>query len=158
MRGDERVGSIEIAWNDRYDDFKKLYEGFSASKGEVLRKLRPILKQMLQVGDMIASLFERYRIGSVPEHMLVSELERLQPSVSTLYHQSCHLPMPPDDVKDFDQVCHNIFAHVDNMVLPFSDLGRHRWEPNRRDSLLEMFVRHYKREKERLRFEEDKLD
>jgi hypothetical protein len=157
LHGNEQLGEIEIDWNERYTELKQFYSGLSASKGELLGRLRPILRQMLAWGDEISERFHQYRSGILSDAAFTAELERLWPKITELYQKSGDLPMPPDDLKDYDQVCHSIFAYVDNMVLPFSDLGRGRWNKEQRDALMDLAIRNFKRDVARLQFEEEKI-
>jgi hypothetical protein len=157
QKGDEQYHDIQITWNGRYEELKKLYEGYSAPKGELLKRLRPILKRMLILGDAIVERFALYQRGDVSEQEFARYVEDVEPEVTELYFASGDLPMTPDDLKDFDQTCHNIFATIHNLVLPFSDIGNDCWSTSQRDGLLDVQVRAYRREKERLRFEEDKI-
>ena len=157
MKGDEQLDEIEISWNDNYAFMKDFVRSVSAPKGEVLTKLRPILRRMLELGDMAVGLFSRYAQGDLSDAAFTRRMEALQPAVAELYHQSGDLPMPPDDVKDYDEVCHSVFAFVDNLYLPFSELGRGKWNTAQRDGLLKVSIKGYLKDKDRLRYEEEKM-
>jgi hypothetical protein len=157
LQGDEEFEEIQIAWNGKYEELKTFFKSRSAPKGAVLARLRPILREMLKLGDKGMQLFAAYRASVLNDAAFSNTMEELQPAVRELYLQSGDIPMPPDDVKDYNQVCDNIFAQVDNMFLPFSDEGRGKWDQPQRDGLIAMAIRHYQKEKERLRFEEEKL-
>lgn len=157
LQGDERLDGIEIAWNDKYEFMKNFARGFSAPKGEVLARLKPILKRMLILGDTIVSLYNSYERGQISDAAFSRQMEEMEPEVSELYSRSGDLPAPPHDAKDYAQVCHSLFGDVDNLCLPFSVLGRGTWNTAQRDGLIKGSIRNYLKNKERLRFEEEKL-
>lgn len=157
MQGDERIGDIEVAWNKNYEFMKDLVRSFSASKGEVLAKLRPVLKRMLELGDVAVDLFSSYRQGDLSNAAFSRRMEEFQTEVNELYLRSGNLPMPPDDVKDYDEVCHSLFGHVDNLYLPFSELGRDTWNTAQRDGLLYGTIKRYVKDKARLQYEDEKM-
>lgn len=156
VKGEELFG-IQIVWNERYEELKKFFEGRSASKGDFLAKLRPVLQRTLFLGDHLVQLFNRYRAGEISDVVFSREAEKVQPDVSELYRASGSLPMPPDDVKDYHRVCATIFAVVDNMVLPFSESGKGHWKVPQRDVIIRMNMEDYERAKQRLVFEEEKI-
>jgi hypothetical protein len=157
MKGDERVEDIEVTWNPNYDWMKDFMRSRSASKGAVLARLRPILKRMIELGDAAIVLFASYVHGELSDGKFSHTMQTLRPEVNELYSRSGDLPNPPDDVKDYDQICHSLFADVDNLYLPFSEQGRTTWTTSQRDALLALGIKTYMKNKERLKYEEEKL-
>lgn len=156
-KGDDEQSGIQIMWNDRYEELREFLNGRSASKGDFLAKLRPVLQRTLVLGDHVLQLFNRYRTGAISDLVFSREAEKVQPEISDLYRASGSLPMPPDDVKDYYRVCATIFALVDNMVLPFSELGKEHWKVQQRDAIIRSNAEDYERAKQRLHFEEEKI-
>lgn len=157
MQGDEQLDEIEISWNPNYGFMKEFVRSVSAPKGEVLAKLRPIVNRMLELGDTAVTLFARYAKGALSNAEFTRQMQALQGEVGGLYQQSGDLPVPPHDVKDYDEVCHSLFATVDNLYLPFSERGLRTWNTVQRDGLLSGTIKSYLKDKHRLGYEEEKM-
>jgi len=157
LDGNDRIGDIQIAWNDQYDGVKDFIEEHSTGKDEFLEQLCRIKSPMIGLGDKAIDLFTRYQHDTLSETSLISEMQSLQGNADTLYRDSGNLPFPPSDCKDYDQVCQSIFARIHNMFLFFSENGVKKWEKPRRDWLMQNTIRGYLEDLQRLDFEERKI-
>lgn len=157
MTGDEQLGAISVEWNAQYEQRKELYARYEAPKGEVLSRIRPVLRRMMEIGDHTARLFDAYKRGEITPAAFERHMVSGVPEVSELYMASGDLPAPPEDLKDYDRVCHQLFSEVDNMYLFFTELANGKWSQSNRDSLIQAAIKRYERDKLRLEFEEEKI-
>ncbi|MDB4948944.1 MAG: hypothetical protein JWM27_1593 [Gemmatimonadetes bacterium] len=157
MQADEVVKDIRIAWSEDYEWKKRLLQGLSASKGELLSALKPIVTRMVALGDFAEQMFVAYVTRSVSEEEFATKMTLWQPEVSELYDKSGDLPMPPEDMKSYDEVCASLFATVDNLFLPFGESTRTQVSSRQRDLLLAGQFERYAEQRKALEYEERKM-
>jgi len=157
LNSNEKLGDIEILWNDDYISHKNFFESLSGTKEEVLGAIRPILNEMVESAKLAIEHFEEYRRGNISEDELILRMQKMEPRVTELYLQSGNIPMPPEDCKDYDQACQNIFATVHNMFLYYSERGLEKWPKQNRDWLMQDTIKRFYDDMGRIRFEESKI-
>lgn len=157
LNGNERLGDIEIFWNDDYKSHKNFFESHSGTKKEVLEAIRPILNDMLELVKQAIEYFEEYRCGKISEEVFISKMQKMEPRVTELYFQSGNIPMSPEDCKDYDQACQNIIATIHDMFLYYSKRGLETWPKRNRDWLMQDTVKRFYDDMKRIGFEESKI-
>ncbi len=81
----------------------------------------------------------------------------MEPIVTELYHQFGNILIPPEDCKDYDQACQNIFATIHNMFLYYSKRGLETWPKSNRDWLMQDTIKEFYDDWKRIEFEESKI-
>jgi hypothetical protein len=158
MKGHEQVEDIQVSWNDSYEEMKSFFAHHTAEKGEVLEKLEPLIGRAVEIGRQISNWFDRFQSGTLSEEALIELIQKASPEISRIYSASGNLPMPPQDLEDYKEVCQSIFAHVDNMRLYFSNEGLAQWPSKNRLALLQMSLGGFARDTRRLQFEKEKVN
>jgi len=157
LDSNEKLGDIEVFWNDEYKSHKIFFESHFGTKEEVLEAIRPILHEMIKLAREAINYFEKYRREEISEDELILKMQEMEPIVTELYLQSGNIPMPPEDCKDYDQACQNIFATIHDMFLYFSKRGLERWPKQNRDWLMQDTIKRFYNDMERIRFEESRI-
>jgi hypothetical protein len=158
IRCDEQINGIGVAWSSDYQTMKDFYERHSGEKGEVLEQLQPLVTRSVEIGDQVERWLESYYRGQVSEQELIRLMQGVAEEVSKIYEASGNVPLPPDDLQDYEQVAQNIFAHLHNMCLYFTDQGLEQWSSAPRLALLTTSVQAFNRELERLRTETERIN
>lgn len=157
LSGTEQIDGIEISWNDSYKTYKDFFEGHAGSKEELIVSTGKLLMEAREVAEMVINQFIRYKQGSLSEDDLIKVIADLSPQIEDLYRKSGNSPLPPDDCKDYDQVCHNIFSTVHDFSLYFSEKGLETWPKNNREWLMQNTIKRYHEELKKLEYEESKI-
>jgi len=157
LDSNEKLGDIEVFWNDEYKSHKIFFESHFGTKEEVLEAIRPILHEMIKLAREAINYFEKYRREEISEDELILKMQEMEPIVTELYLQSGNIPMPPEDCKDYDQACQNIFATIHDMFLYFSKRGLERWPKQNRDWLMQDTIKRFYNDMEGIRFEESRI-
>ena len=157
LNGNEKLGDIEVFWNDDYKSHKNFFENSSGTKEEVLEAIRPILNEMVILAIQGINYFEEYKRGNISEDEFIIKMQKMKPRVTELYLQSGNIPMPPEDCKDYNQTCQNIFATIDNMFLYYSKRGLETWPKRNRDCLMQDTIKRFFDDWKRIGFEESKI-
>ena len=84
-------------------------------------------------------------------------MQEMEPRVTELYHRSGNIPMPPEDCKEYDRACQNLFATIHDMFLYYSKKGLEIWPKENRDWLMQDTIKRFYNDLERIRFEESKI-
>ena len=158
LKGNERMGEIDILWNDGYRSIKEAYENHFGTKEEVLSSVQKILKGMVYSAKQAIKCFEEYKSGSISERDFISKMQEMEPNVRKLYHESGNIPHPPLDLEDYDDACQNIFATIDNMFLYYSESGLEKWPRKNRDWLMQDSIESYYGELKVIEVEEKKIN
>jgi hypothetical protein len=157
LNSNEKLGDIEVFWNDDYKSHKGFFESHSGTKEEVLEAIRPILNEMIELAREAINYFEKYRREEISEDEFILKMQEIAPRVTELYLQSGNIPMPPEDYKEYDQACQNIFATIHDMFLYYSKRGLETWSKQNRDWLMQETIKRFHDGMERIRFEETKI-
>ena len=157
LNGNEKLEGIEVLWNDDYKPFKNFFESHSGTKEEVLEAIHPILREMENLARQGINYFEEYMRGDISEDEFILKINKIEPKITELYHQSENVPMPPEDCKDYDQACQNIFATVTNMFLCYDKRGLEIWSKKNRIYLTQDAIKRFHDEWKRIELEENKI-
>ncbi|MCH7658905.1 MAG: hypothetical protein IIB05_11390 [Bacteroidetes bacterium] len=112
---------------------------------------------MKNLAELSIKKFTKYKQGDLSEEEHIKSMERLCPNIDELYYKCGNLPIPPDDCKDYEQVCQNIFAIIHDISLYYSKRGLETWPRNNREWLMQNTIKRYREELRKLDFEESKL-
>ena len=157
LKSNEKLEDIEVLWNDDYKSYKNLFESHSGTKEEVLETTHPILKEMVKLARQGINYFEEHKRGDISEDEFILKIKKVEPRITELYHQSGNIPIPPEDCKDYDQACQNIFATISNMFLCYDKRGLEIWSKRNRDLLTQDKIKRFYDEWKRIEFEESKI-
>ena len=81
----------------------------------------------------------------------------MEPIVTELYFQAGNIPMPPEDCKDYEQACQDIFATIHNMFVYYSKKGLEIWPKANREWLMKDTIKRFYNDLERIKIEGSKL-
>lgn len=157
LNGNEKLGDIEVFWNDNYKSYKNIFESRFGTKEEVLESIHTILNEMVELAKQAIDYFEEYRCRNSSEEEFISKMQKMEPKVIENLLQSGNIPMSPDDCKDYDQACQNIFGTIHNMFLYYSKGGLETWPKSNRDWLMEDTIKRFYNDWKRIEFEESKI-
>jgi len=157
LKGNEKLEDIEVLWNDDYKSYKNFFESHSGTKEEVLEAIHPILKEMVKLARQGINYFEEYKYENISEDEFILKVQKMEPRLTELYHQSGNIPMPPEDCKDYDKECQNIFTTICNMFLCYDKRGLEIWSKRNRDLLTQDTIKRFYDELKRIEFEESKI-
>jgi hypothetical protein len=158
LKGNEKVGDIEVLWNDDYKLDNKFFKRHFGTKEEVLGNIRPILNEMMKLAKQAIEYFEEYRGRNISEEKFISKMQKMEPRVTELYLGSGNIPMPPEDCKDYYQACQNIFAIIHDMFIYYSERGLETWPKRNRDLLMQDDKKRFDEGMDKISIEESKIN
>jgi len=158
LDGDELIEGISLKWNPMYEDMREFHSSHTASKGDALSVLEPLIHRAIELGRQAEHLIEDFEAGKVTIAQLDAEFTERVAEVQQVYKESGDLPFPPVDLEDYDQVCQSLFADVDNIYLGFTKLGREKWSTvEARVELAKTHLGSFREDLERWKFEQEKI-
>lgn len=158
LDGDEESAGIAIKWNSMYESMRDFHSSHSASKGDALKLLEPLINKAIKYGFKAEKLINRFDSGEIGQPAIERELIDRGLKVQQIYQKAGNLPYPPADLQDYDNVCQGLFADIDNIYLPFTELGRKRWPTfDQRIQLSRSYIGAFRKDFERWNFERGKI-
>jgi len=112
---------------------------------------------MLVLTNQAIEYYKRYCSGTLPEEEFIEMMQEIEPRITELYFQSGNIPMPPEDCKDYDQACQNVFATIHDIFLYYSKKGLETWDRKNRKILMDITLQRFYDDLERVKFEEKKI-
>ncbi len=157
LNGNEKLGNIEILWNDEYKPRKEFLQSHQGTKEAVLEAIRPVLSEMVKLAKRSIIYFKKYQSEDTSEEEFISAMQKMEPKITELLFQSDNIPLPPEDCKDYDQACQNIFVTIHNMFLYYSKRGLEKWPRQNRDWLMQDTIKRFYDDWSEIEFEERKI-
>jgi hypothetical protein len=158
LEGDEEISGISIKWNSMYESMRDFHSSNTASKGDALKILEPLIHEAIEYGKEGVVLIQRFDKGEINKSTIETELANRGDKVRGIYQKSGELPFPPADLQDYDQACQALFADIDNIYLPFTELGKKTWSTfDQRIQLSKSYIGAFEKDLERWNFEREKI-
>lgn len=157
LGGDDVIGDIEVIWNKSYESYRKFYKESQGTKEEVLDDLNNIMPKVIQYANTSIDSFEKYTQGLLSEQDLIKIMQNMQQEVRNLYIEFTDLPIPPEDLKNYMNICSNTIATIDNMFLYYSEKGINTWDGKSRKWQMEKSIKELKEILPVLEYEKRKI-
>ena len=157
MKPEEVIDGISIAWNESYQAMKEFNQEHTGSKGEILSLIEPMLQQAIDIFNKIVKHHECHDSGGISEDNLIGTMQELCPQLESIYMKAGDIPLPPDDLKDYDEVAQSIFALIDNICIYYSQDGLKSWPAKNRKILVKMAIEDINKDLKRLEYEKEKI-
>ena len=157
LKCNEKLGDIEILWNDEYKPYKDFYDSLRGTKEQVMNAINPILEELVTLAMRAITHFEEYSRGEISESKFISKMQKMEPKVTALYRKSGNIPEPPIECKDYNQACQNIFATISDMFLYYSKRGLETWSKKNRFFLMQDDIKRFYNGFKIIKIEESKL-
>jgi len=154
----ENLDEIDISWNKNYKSNKNVFNKHFGSKSEVIRAISSLLNPMVDLANEAISYFRKYQSGVISEDNFIQKMQSNGEKVNDLYHQSANIPFPPEDCKDFDQSCQNLFTTIHDIYLYYSQKGIETWSQSKRDWLMLDKIQQFEDDIKTVEFEKRKLN
>ena len=155
---DELNSDISIKWNSMYEEMKQFHLSQTISKGKNLELLEPLIHAAIKYGHKADEFVRLIDAGKISQSQLESEFSNMGIEVHQIYQKSGDLPLPFADLQDYDQVCQELFADIDNIFLPFNELGQKTWPTfDERIKVVRQYIKFFQKDFERWKFEREKI-
>lgn len=158
LGGDDAIGDIEISWNESYESYKKFYKENQGTKEEVLESINKIIPKVIQYANISIDSFEKYKNDLISEEDLIKTIQGRQQEVNDLYIKFTDLPIPPEDLKNYMNICSNTISTIDNMFLYYSERGINTWDSKSRKWQMEKSINEFKENLPILEYEKKKIN
>lgn len=158
LSGNDSVEDVEIIWNEAYESYKKYYKESQGTKEEVLEDINNIIPKAIQYANIAVDNFEKYTNGLISGVDLIKVMQDRQKEVNDLYIKFTDIPLPPEDLKNYMNICSNIISTIDNMFLYYSERGINTWDSKSRNWQMERFIREFKETLPILEYEKKKIN
>jgi hypothetical protein len=156
--GNDKVDKINIQWNKNYKIHKNVFEQHFGNKNEVIEANQNLLNIMIPLTNQTIELFKKYKEGNLSENELITLIQKMEPNINDAYNKANNIPFPPQDCRDYDQVCQELFLTLHNIFLIYSTKGLEIWSKSNREKLMRLNIKLFKENLEKLKIEERKIN
>ena len=106
---------------------------------------------MISLAEEIILIYNEYMNNEISETVLIREVSRVVPEISTLYYRETELDIPPDDMVERCNQCSLIAACIHDMTLYYSKETFLNRTPENRKSCMDISIDRYYKDLENLR-------
>lgn len=157
LTGEVSCDGIVIQWNDSYKETCNFHETYRLSKEVFLEQMIKILSPTPDIVLKIITIINDLVQQKITDEYYKTAMRNLEPELTALDEETRRMGLAPVECRDLCQSFLSLMAHVNNMVLPFSDRGLKTWDDSQRNLLLNNAIGYYVEEYRRFQFELDKV-
>ena len=142
------LNDIHIDIHSFYDTLKKLNLENSGTIKSVIQQIKEILASMISSAEEVIKHYNEYLNDSMTEEELYKRLESIIPTIDEYYTLSGNIDFAPEEIREFDQECQNIFATIHDLKLFYNKRYTVERTANNRKACMDMTIKNYYRELE----------
>jgi len=157
LNGNDRVNDIDISWNEGYESHKKIYRSYQGEKEEVLEVVNSLLVEFIEYANFAILNFAESREGIITEDKFLQEMRKIDHIVEKLFIESSDIPLPPNDIQDYVELCRQIFGVVYDMFLYFMERNEGKWTKDNQKNLMEKSIKEFNRLLPLVEYEKSKI-
>ncbi|WP_103108445.1 caspase family protein [Brevibacillus reuszeri] len=140
-----------------YDSLRNFNQENTGSKDDVISKTKDILATVVTLAEKVIHYFNEHKNGILTEEALVQEIESLIPEVNEYFFKSHNLDIPPDEIRDWSQACVVLIGTIYDFTLFYNKKYLSQRTPENRRACMEMTIKQYYSDLEKVRKLEEKL-
>jgi len=155
--GENIGGLIKVDWNSNYHAFAEFADQHTLRKEDYLAQVVPLIDELESLLGVFDTELTRLSVEEIGEKEFMSTTKTVRHRIHNICMHSTNLNLAPFECSEMDGEFQKFVAHMENMVLLYSERGRETWLA--KDRLVEALqYRDYSRETlNHLRYEQSKV-
>nr|WP_275298481.1 caspase family protein [Clostridium sp. YIM B02555] len=126
-----------------YEQLKSFTKENTASKDELILKIKELLSNMLGLAEKVICKYNEYKNETLTEAKLFDEMEFLIPTIDNNYFASTNLGIAPDELHDWAQACALLFGTIHDFTLLYNRAYKSKRTSENRQACMEDVIKRY---------------
>lgn len=152
------VQDIHIIINDWYTAIKDFEKQHTGSKEAIVEAEKQILTEAIMLSEKVIELYREYRNNEIDESTLIGLLKPILPQIDDLYFKESDLDIPPIEIHDWAYACSALLSTIHDFVFYYKEEYVPKRTPENLRQCMDVTIRRYHEDLEKLKTEEDKLN
>jgi len=150
-RNCEVIEDIHFNIHSYYQSLKSFMEEHTATKENLIAETRDIITRMVTLTEQLIALYNEFLNGTKSEDDFKKDMTRIAPELTKLYFSETNLDIPPDDLKEWCQLCSNLAGSIHDLTLYYGQNQFSERTPENRKACMDMSIKQYYKDLEKLR-------
>lgn len=126
-----------------YEQLKSFSKENTASKDELILKIKGILANMLGLAEKVIYKYNEFKNQTLTEAELFDEMELLIPAIDKNYFTSTDLEIAPNKLHDWAQACALLFGTIHDFTLLYNKTYKSQRTSGNRQACMEDTIKRY---------------
>jgi len=155
--GENIGGLIKVDWKSNYHILAEIADQHTLRKEDYLAQVVPLIDELESLLGVVDTELTRLSVDEIGEEEFISNTKTVRRRIHDICMHSTNLNLAPFECSEMDDELQKFVAHMDIVVLFYSERGRETWSA--KDRLAEALqYRDYSRETlNHLRYEQSKV-
>lgn len=126
-----------------YNAMRKLLNVCQISDDEFIDKVNQLIKPMIEQGENLRALYQKYKDGQITIEHLFDGAKPLNNAINRAYLQLSDIPMPSITMREFENIVMDIAGDIYDMSLYYNSKYISKWPEKNRRILMDMAISKY---------------
>jgi len=155
--GENIGGLIKVDWNSNYHILAEFVDQHTLRKEEYLAQVVPLIDELESLLGVVDTELTRLSAEEIGEEEFISSTEPVRRRIHDISMHSTDLNLAPFECSEMDDELQKFVAHMDNMILFYSEQGRETWLAKDRLAGALQYRDHSRETLNHLRYEQSKV-
>ncbi len=140
-----------------YELIRTYYKENTGSKNDLILETKKILSSVISLAQKVIHFFNEYNNRVLTEEDFLKKMDYLIPKINKYVVESQNLNIPPDEIRDWSQACADLIGTIYDFTLFYNRKYLSQRTLENRKSCMEMAIKQYLLDLEKVRNLEEKL-
>ncbi|MED1421269.1 caspase family protein [Bacillus smithii] len=140
-----------------YELIRTYYKENTGSKNDLILETKKILASVISLAQKVIHFFNEYNNRVLTEEDFLKKMDYLIPEINKYVVESQNLNIPPDEIRDWSQACADLIGTIYDFTLFYNRKYLSQRTLENRKSCMEMAIKQYLLDLEKVRSLEEKL-
>jgi len=151
----EIINDIHFNIHTYYQSLKAFTIEHTGSKEDLISHTKVIITQMITLAERAIAMYNEYVNHTKDERTLIADMASIIPKIEKLYFSESELDIPPNELKEWSQCCSNLAATIHDFTLFYNQKYISMRTPENREACMDISVKRYYEELEKLKVVEE---
>ena len=153
----ELIQDVLIQIHPQYFTIKQYNSEHTGERDDLIRQTKQIISELASLAEKIIAEYNEYRNEERREAELIEFVKQTAPEISRLCYEESNLDIPPDDLFKWSQACTSLACVIQDLALYYSNDSFLSRSAENRKACMEISIKQYYKELEKLRVLEENM-